>query len=329
MSGPIDQFLEEVSRQVGNVDSRGLQEMLAEIRGHLEESAAGFEELGDSRLDAERQAIAALGSRKTACQVVQGQERLFESRIRPLGLLGWLTICASFLISLNPIWVRGISSVGIYLLFGTIIFAGIVGYRRMRIEWARLSVSVTAGFLLGACLMSPFVRVSMGGGLDSLVEFERNRYMNEAAWARQAIEQDRDLRIMRQSLNGNGEEAIESTKTEQGYLMPDSPKYGTSGGRAFSLDLQAAKTAWGQEANKFDLDMRAKLVESSRARMAAEMEGNARLNLLGNIQKLILTNLIIFGTCVGVLLFGNAFGVATRMIAELIEGGVRRRKGRI
>ena len=68
MSGPIEEFLVEVGQG-------GSAETLMELRGHLEESATGFVELGFGREEAELAAIQRLGDTESVGTVLRERNR--------------------------------------------------------------------------------------------------------------------------------------------------------------------------------------------------------------------------------------------------------------
>lgn len=326
MSGPIEEFLVEVSKGIGEVDARVLHEALAEIRGHLEDSASGYVELGLEREEAEQLAILAFGSREEVQKVVEKPAHLLDHSVLPIRVTAVLVGCLPLALMLSRFLLDAISIVvvGLYLSIGLGLV--VTGYRRRGLEWARLCVSLAVGSLAAACLVAPFLRIGVGGGLETISEFNRNWQTNVEYWDRDRAANMADFGLMREVINGTGKHAIEATKSEQGYLLPHDGSYSYNDNRKHTNDLSIALAAWEKEAHKFDVEKRAVFADQADRRVRMEMASASRLHFATNVWEIGKDYGRSIAALGGALLFLQSIGLLMRLCSEAVSELIRRRR---
>ena len=311
----------EVSRGIGEVDAVILQEALAEIRGHLEESAAGYLEIGLDRAEAERQAVLAFGSREVAREAVAEKEGIFATRLRDVGLVG---ICLGTWIAVFiPLQILNSAPHSVELMMLVAILAAWAFFAirafilRRILTWQVMAVAALA-FIASSGMLAPFTRVSAVWPSTMLVsEFQKERAMNESEWAKNWAIEDTESGIMRAVESGQGAEILEQLRTEAGYRLPRTLKGRDGLALTYGTELSGAIQLWKAEAGKVDLDFRERSLVSARLDSLRTFEEASRNRFLLQWWQLLVELWQMPLVVAGVAVFASALGVFTRMVCDL------------
>lgn len=331
MSGPIDKFLDELSDSIRReIDAKVLQEALAEMRNHLEESAAGYVELGEELREAERQAVLAFGSRAAALKAVPAKTSILDHSVFPIGWPGIIAGSGVAIIGIANFLPEFITNAALVAIICSMLIFMVRGYAGRKIEWARLGLAIVLASGLAISITAPQLRIGLGGYIQTLQDFERDKLSNEAEWARMEAIENLDFSIMRAVVNGEGLQAIEKTHNDQGFLLPRKLSWSRQDGRSYTPELALAETAWAKEAVRFDLEKRIKFSNQARKEMREQSSRLAQLDLRANMFTLSKTSANVSCFLWALIVFCQTVGLFTRLIAETVLNTVERlKKGRI
>jgi hypothetical protein len=321
MPGPIEEFLGEVGRGIGEVDALVLQESLAEIRGHLEESAAGYVELGLDQVEAERLAVAAFGNREMAKEAITKREGVFATRLRDLGLVGlcfgiWIAVQVPLqILNSAPHLVELVMFVAIFTAWAFFVMRA---FKLRRIlTWQVVAVAALA-FIVSSGMLAPFTRVSAVWPSTMLIsEFQQERAMNESSWASNWAIEDTEIGIMRAVKSGQGAEILESLRTESGYRIPRAMKGRDGLAPSYGSELSGAIQLWKAEAEKVDLDWRESSLVNARLESLRTFEEASRNRFFLQWWQLLVELWQMPLVVSGVAVFASALGVFTRIVCDL------------
>lgn len=273
MKGPIDQFLDSVAATAGKeYDSVVLRESLDEMRNHLEESALGFVELGESQIEAEKLAVLSFGKVSLASEIVPNPplvDRSIRRWIAPSLLTGVLAMVPTGLwISVQlglapPEFLRSELPGLIALLAGGYLLFVSAKYRRIALPQLCLG--------LGICWVTMSVYLSESAYVEPIRHQLVGKEAFTSAYKTYFVEYPKleaafswNNETIRQFQNGTGESFLKSTKTAEGYAKPIGRLDAVAGTRQYSLDYEAVRSGWQKAADKLNLSERMRLHEWQR-----------------------------------------------------------------
>jgi len=325
VNGPIEEYLDEVSKGIGEVDAKVLREALAEIRGHLAESAAGYVELGFEEGEAERLAVLDFGTRRVAeAAVPVKRDQLLDFRIFPLSSWWWVSAILMMLVFDN---ILGFGWLVLVVAIGLVVR----GFMRRRLEIGNgifVSLTVPIAVIL---MSSAFFTVDRTGSTISrsaaTVEANRLRIEADRNFAKQSYETE----VMKKFQDGMGREFLVSLPEvkSKGYLLPTQENAINPLEKRYSRSLEEATRKWAIASKGVDLEGRQKWIDYGRTTqimLANEpLEKSylsvvvARFNIVGTVINLVIP----------IVLFSNACGLLLRLFFDLIVKWLRANRGTI
>lgn len=272
MTGPIEEFLVDVSRGIGDVDALVLREALTEMRGHLEESAAGFEELGEDREAAERLAVEAFGRRSEAVNAIPAkQQRLIDFRLWPVSIW-WIGAALSFSVFVWPYeWIPVWAGPLMLLIILSMCARGFLS-RRFEILQGVMTFSVVTFFAILAT--SQFMTFNSGGDIVSRSSAVQDRANLLADAKRLHGERTYEVTLMEDFQAGMGKTTLENTQwaESKGYLLPHENGPWVVGEKAYTRDLDEAVRKWKAASANVDLRVRQRSIDLALKSQLRSME---------------------------------------------------------